>query len=562
MKNLLLLFAGTLFILFSKAQTAPQLIFSTQISTGLSAPVDVVNAGDGTNRIFIVQRGGTIAVYNSTYTLLNANFLTISTNFTTGGERGLLSVVFHPDYENNRYFFVYYTNAAGGVNIDRFQTNVSNPNLADASSRTNIMSFTKPVVYSNHNGGKLNFGADGNLYFGLGDSGSGGDPGNLAQNGNSYWGKLIRINVDNFTISPFYTVPSTNPFVADANVLDEIYSIGLRNPWRWSFDRLNNDIWIGDVGQDAKEEVNKVVSSAAAGKNYGWRCYEGTGAYNTSGCLPISNYQAPIFEYPHNNTTGGYSITGGYVYRGTQYPSLYGYYVCVDYVSRNGWLIKETSPGVFTNSLQANFPAGISSFGETENGEMLVLTLAGTLSSVSTNAVLPLSLIAFDAAKTSNNVNTITWQTNNESALVSYTIQQSDNGIIFTDISTVSAQNTLQANYSYLHNTTFSNKIYYRLKILAANGNISYSNIDSLMADSNGKEIIISNVTSSGVTVLINRKFNNLLLYDSQGKLLVSKTINGFAGVSYKLDINLANGVYFLKATDGSKDFSTARFIY
>jgi glucose/arabinose dehydrogenase len=249
-----------------KAQPAPQVFFASVINSGISSPVDVVNAGDGSNRIFIVQRGGTIKVYDAAFNLLNANFLTLSGNFTTGGERGLLSLAFHPDYENNRYFFVYYTNGAGGVNIDRFQTDALNPNQAVVGSRTNIMSIAKPTAFTNHNGGKLQFGADGNLYFALGDSGSSGDPANLAQNGNSLWGKMIRINVDNFTTSPFYTIPTTNPFTSDPNVRDEIFNIGLRNPWRWSFDRLNNDMWIADVGQGAWEEVNHMPISQAPAK--------------------------------------------------------------------------------------------------------------------------------------------------------------------------------------------------------------------------------------------------------------------------------------------------------
>jgi glucose/arabinose dehydrogenase len=321
-----------LLLSFSNVYSQPLLSFSSIVNTGLSNPVDVVAANDGTNRIFIVQQGGIIKVYNNNFILL-----TLSGNFSAGGEQGLLSLAFHPDYENNRYFFVYYTNGAGGVNIDRFQTSSTNPNQADANTRTNILSVAKPVVYGNHNGGKLNFGADGNLYAGLGDSGSGGDPGNLAQNGNSLWGKMIRINVDNFSTPPFYTIPANNPFIADPNVLDEIFSLGLRNPWRWSFDKVTGNIWIADVGQNAKEEVNNLTLAQANGANYGWRCYEGLSAYNTAGCLPQNNYTFPIFDYPHNNTNGGFSITGGIVYRGTQYPALYGYYMCADYVSGNVW---------------------------------------------------------------------------------------------------------------------------------------------------------------------------------------------------------------------------------
>jgi glucose/arabinose dehydrogenase len=358
---LILIFCGSL-----RAQ--PLISYNSLGLSGISSPVDIVNAGDGSNRIFIVERGGTVKVYSATFTLLGT-FLTMSGNFTTGGERGLLSMAFHPDYENNRYFFVYYTNGAGGVNVDRFQTQAGNPNAADFSTRTNIMSFTKPVVYSNHNGGELNFGPDGNLYFALGDSGSSGDPGNLAQNGNSYWGKMIRINVDNFTTPPYYTIPADNPYISNPSVLDEIWCLGLRNPWRWSFDRQTGDMWIADVGQGNREEVNYQPAANTGGKNYGWRCYEGTAAYNTSGCQAQNTYASPIFDYPHDNATGGFSITGGYVYRGSEYTFLNGYYICADYVSGNLWLIRSNgSSGGFTTTIQTGLTGSVTTFGEAEDG--------------------------------------------------------------------------------------------------------------------------------------------------------------------------------------------------
>jgi glucose/arabinose dehydrogenase len=322
-KHLLLIFALQCTIILP-GYCQPLITFTPVISSGLVSPVDIVPSKDGTNRIFIVQQGGTIRAYNSSYTLLNNNFLTIASNIATGGEQGLLSMAFHPDYINNRYFFVYYTNAAGGINIDRFQTLLANPNQADPGSRTNIMTIAKTTSFTNHNGGKLNFGPDGDLYFGLGDSGGSGDPRNLAQRGDSLWGKMIRINVNNFTTPPYYTVPSDNPFVSSSTVLHEIFSLGLRNPWRWSFDHLTGNTWIADVGQSAREEVNVLTAAQANGANYGWRCYEGLLPYNTAACLPTSSYTSPVFDYPHTIATGGFTITGGYVYRGSLHAAMYG----------------------------------------------------------------------------------------------------------------------------------------------------------------------------------------------------------------------------------------------
>jgi glucose/arabinose dehydrogenase len=465
-----------LLLSFSFSQSQPIVSLTPILNTGLSNPVDVVAANDGTNRVFVVQQGGVIKVYNNNFAVLNNNFLTINTDFTSGGERGLLSLAFHPDYENNRYFFVYYTNGAGGVNIDRFETSLTNPNQADVSTRKNIISVAKPVVYANHNGGKLNFGADGNLYAGFGDSGSGGDPGNLAQNGNSLWGKMIRINIDNLpTNPPFYNIPANNPFVTDPNVRDEIFSLGLRNPWRWSFDKITGNVWIADVGQNVKEEVNNLTLTQASGVNYGWRCYEGLSGYNTTGCLLQNNYVSPIFDYPHNNTNGGFSITGGCVYRGALYPALYGYYMCADYVSGNMWLVNSINNAV---NFQPNVLAGISCFGELENGEMVALTLGGSLFRVTTSSVLPLKLLSWNGYA-SENFNQLQWQTADENNVKQFEVEYRTDGISFLPAGIIIAKNENLSAYTFQHYFK-SNLLYYRLKTVQMGGQIEYSKIISI----------------------------------------------------------------------------------
>jgi glucose/arabinose dehydrogenase len=328
------------FLLLQMGLNGQPVINYNTIITSLSQPVDIVNAGDGTNRIFVVEQGSSgsaaIKVYSSTYVSLGT-FLTV-TGISTGGEQGLLSMAFHPDYETNGFFWVYYTNSAGNLEVSRYKVSAGNVNQADAGSKQVVITIPHPGQ-TNHNGAKLNFGADGFLYFATGDGGGGGDPNNNAQNGNSLLGKMLRINVSTGNTAPFYTVPNDNPFVTNANVLDEIWALGLRNPFRWSFDRSNGNMWIGDVGQGAKEEINYRTAAQSAGVNYGWRCYEGSLQYNTSGCLAQNNYVFPVYEYDNLGGSGTpASVVGGFVYRGSTYPSMQGYYYATDvYFSCRLW---------------------------------------------------------------------------------------------------------------------------------------------------------------------------------------------------------------------------------
>ena len=375
-KKTLLLCIGLCAIL--RIHSQPVITYQSVIP-GLSSPVDVVNAGDGTNRIFVVEQGGAIKVFQSDFTSLGT-FLTV-TGLATGGEQGLLSLVFDPSYENNGFFWVYYTNSAGNLELSRYKVSTGNANLADANSRQVVLTIPHPGQ-TNHNGGKLNFGPDGFLYFATGDGGGGGDPSNNAQNGGNLLGKMLRINVSTGTTAPFYTIPSDNPYVANAAVQDEIWALGLRNPFRWSFDRNNGDMWIGDVGQGAREEINFRAAGSTGGINYGWRCYEGNLAYNTSGCAAQSSYVFPVYDYP-NPATASASVTGGIVYRGSQYPSMQGWYVAADVYSGN--LYKINKADNFNTSVQTGLPNLVVGFGETENGELLATSLNGNVYSLRTS---------------------------------------------------------------------------------------------------------------------------------------------------------------------------------
>lgn len=349
----------------------PAISFETIVS-GLSDPVDITEANDNTHQLFIVERTGQIRILKNGR-LSSRPFFDASSLITSSGqEQGLLSLAFHPDYSKNGYFFIYYTNPSRAITIARYKR--TNDSIADASSGVVLM--TIPKRFSNHNGGHLVFGRDGYLYFGTGDGGSGGDPNNNAQNGQSLLGKMLRIDV-NTESAPYYTIPPTNPNAKSTTTRGEIIATGLRNPWRWSFDKQTGDIWIADVGQDKWEEVDVVSASNTLDKDYGWSCLEGTHSFK--GCAEKANNVSPILQYPHNMTSGGYSITGGYVYRGSEFPMLQGYYLCTDYVSGNGWLIKADGNGGWKTTMQKSWPSTISTFGEAAGGTLYAASLSGTL---------------------------------------------------------------------------------------------------------------------------------------------------------------------------------------
>lgn len=350
--------------------TAQPTLQLAPIISNLSSPVDIVNAGDKSKRLFIVEKTGKIKIYKRGK-LLTKPFLDLRDSVSTTASRGLLSMAFHPDFINNHYFFVYYTSKNRTLTLARFKTSATKPDSADKSSEVILIVIPEPVdSMVQHNGGKLNFGKDGYLYLSIGDgSYSGGDPANHAQDKSLLFGKMIRIDVNNFSDPPYYSIPVDNPFVSDPVARKEIWALGLRNPWRWSFDRRNGDTWIADVGEDSTEEINYKKSGTTPGENYGWRCYEGSSTYNPDGCSNVSSYIFPIFEYFHNTGIGGNSVIGGYVYRGAAFPDLQGYYICADYISGNAWKIKK-SGNAWQSLPQQGLLTGITTFGEDESGEL------------------------------------------------------------------------------------------------------------------------------------------------------------------------------------------------
>lgn len=349
-------------------------------ASGLSQPVSLASAGD--DRLFAVQRTGIIRVVQANGSVLPTPFLNITDRVdSSSSEEGLLGLTFHPDYAENGYFYVNYTNTANGTRrtrISRFSV-TADPNVADPNSENILLTVTQPDW--NHNAGDIHFGPDGYLYIPLGDGGGGGDTSNNAQNPMLLLGKVTRIDVDDLNGnapdcvgvgSGDYSVPAGNPFVGNPNYCDEIWAIGMRNPWRSSFDSLTGDFYMGDVGQGAWEEIDYQPAGTGAGLNYGWRCYEGNHAYNTSGCGPIGNYIFPIAEFSH--TAGHCSVIGGYVYRGSQYPNMVGRYLATDYCTGYFWDIVSDGQGGWNVTTHTNLATfGFVAFGQAANGELYVV---------------------------------------------------------------------------------------------------------------------------------------------------------------------------------------------
>ena len=355
----------------SYTATAPLALALQEVASGLDAPI-FLTAPPGDSRLFILERLGRIRVLQNG-NLLATPFLDISPLTTTSGERGLLSLAFHPQYASNGYFFIYYTNLAGDIVIERRQVSAGNANVADSLSALTIITIPHPT-FSNHYGGLLSFGPDGYLTAGTGDGGGGGDPPGNAQNTNILLGKLLRLDVNASTVAQPYAIPPGNPF-ATAGGRPEIWAYGLRNPWRYAFDMPAQLLYIADVGQANWEEVD-VRPMGQAGNNYGWNIMEGAHCYNSSSCTQAA-LVLPAIEYSHY-AAGGCSVTGGYVYRGSVLPELVGQYLYSDYCS--GWL-KSFSYGNGTASAVTDWGitnvGNILSFGQDAQNELYMLSGTG-----------------------------------------------------------------------------------------------------------------------------------------------------------------------------------------
>jgi glucose/arabinose dehydrogenase len=353
----------------------------TPVASGFSSPLLVTHAGDGSGRLFVVEQTGRIRIVKGG-DLQAGSFIDISRSVSKGGEQGLLGLAFHPSYEDNGKLYLSYTDRDGTSVIREYLVSTTNEDRVNGSSGRTLLRVRQP--YANHNGGHIVFGPDGFLYIGLGDGGSSGDPGNRAQSRGTLLGKILRVDVNKRTGSLPYGIPSTNPYVGRSG-LDQIWAYGLRNPWRFTFDRTTGDLWIGDVGQGNWEEVDRALASngrnAGRGVNYGWRVMEGAHCFRpSSGCVRTGR-TLPLTEYSHSN--GRCSITGGHVYRGKTYPDLVGAYFFADYCSGEVWFVDRAAARGVTPRRAIDTNTQITSFGEDEAGELYLTSAEGTVYRVS-----------------------------------------------------------------------------------------------------------------------------------------------------------------------------------
>ena len=344
------------------------------VADGFSQPLDLQAPDDNTGRLFVVEQGGKIWIISSNGQVLSTPFLDIGGKLSSSsGEEGLLGLAFHPNYMSNRRFFVNYTSNDGGTLhtvIAEYTASTGDPNLADATNERILLTVDQP--FSNHNGGGLAFGNDGYLYIGLGDGGGAGDPNGNGQKLDTLLGKILRIDVDSAPAPGLqYAIPPGNPFSKPAG-LEEIWLYGLRNPFRFSVDHATGDLWIGDVGQDSYEEVDRITPQQG-GANLGWNIMEGSHCYNSNSCS-TNGLTLPIFDYAHDPHLGDETVIGGYVYHGMRIPQLAGVYVFGDFISGRIWTLTQDSPNQWMRTeILTTAIDDLSSFGQGQDGELYVV---------------------------------------------------------------------------------------------------------------------------------------------------------------------------------------------
>ncbi len=522
-----------LFLLCSLRPGAQPTVNYVPVITGLTAPMEVATApGDVSGRIFIVQKGGLIRIWDGTQ-LLPTPFLDLSASVASDGERGLLSMAFHPQYATNGYFFVYYNATNGNITVARYQVS-ANPNVATPTQvGASLVSISKP--FTNHNGGHLQFRTElgiNYLYFATGDGGSGNNPDNSAQNPLSLLGKMIRVDVD---------LPVPVP---------EIWGWGLRNPFRWSFDRGTGDMWIGDVGQGAREEINRRVNGVF-GANFGWPCMEGTlingAAPGIADCDSVRAVDVlPVYEYV--NPTQGNSVVGGFVYRGTEFPTLQGYYLFTDFSSGILWKMFPDGGGGFTVTSQTGLGSGVSSFSEAADGTLYVTNLnSGVVAKVTVLITTPVKLVSFSGVD-NRGVHELSWIAEEESSLSRYVIEQSVDGRDnWTPVGEVAAQNTAGRS-TYHFSQSSSGRLYYRLRIEGIDSRHEYSAVIALGGRASGAIQVYPTLVNDGqLRINSAEAVENIQIYNNTGQLVLRSERGGQRGFFLQPVSRLKTGVYYVR---------------
>ena len=561
-----LLICSVVFLACSHTQAQPPTVTFTPITLSgpaLVNPVDITGAGDGSGRIFVVEKRGTIRIIQNN-TVQNAFFLDIQTQVMNSGERGLLGMAFHPSYPDSPYVYVNYViNGTITNRISRFTLNTGNVN--DLVETSQLILLEQTGIQTNHKAGDLAFGPDGYLYFGFGDGGGSFDPGNNGQNLNSLLAKIIRINIDSKSPPLNYSIPADNPFVGVAG-LDEIWHFGIRNPWRISFDRTTGDLWIADVGQNEYEEIDFVPAGTPGGLNFGWDCYEGDTLHplETQNCNANSQYTWPIFEYKHNcpcPNGQGASVTGGFVYRGSSSPALIGYYICADYVSNQFWLAKQvpgSDPPTFNNY---NFNGSgmiddIVSFGEDDNGELYACNLQGPLYKISATGPLPVKWVSIDARHISNG-NRVDWVIHETSGIDHFELQRTLSPD-FNKTTAVALVSPVQDSTHYGSDDAFlqSNLVYYRVVAYMSNGTKEFSPIARLTPEEVSRPTLIFdfNVNLWRLSLPDDWQSGKVVIYDVGGKEVFAKQLSQDKMI--ELPPPIVPGLYFIEINSDSGKWS------
>lgn len=532
------------------AQVPSVTINPTPVISGLTSGMQLVHAGDGSNRMFIVERQGIIRMYRPGALGTPVTFLDMNSGgqvVSQAGEGGLLSVAFHPAFETNGHIYTYYTDTAGDLVVARYTAAAPAGNTVDASTRAEILKIPHPVN-SNHNGGEMHFGyEDGYLYLSTGDGGAGNDPARNGQNETSLLGKILRIDVNPPAGSGLaYAVPPSNPFD------NEVFALGLRNPFRWSFDRSTYDMWIGDVGQENWEEINHRTPGNASGANFGWRCFEGNGY--TAGipiaeCPDSAGFVKPVYTYETGSARGS-SVIGGVVYRGSNWPVMQGYYIGMDYYSGDIHVILSNG---FVRQYQTSTLLNVRDIGEDESGEIFAVTATGVYRIQAENP-LPVTLVTFSGAPSVEGVK-LSWKTSMEKDFQAFEIEHSTDARRFETIGRVEGVNAEGGNsYTFTHTTNQNGNLYYRLKMVDLDASFRYSRVINVDGG-HVHDIFVkpSLISSNEMNLLIDEPFQTVEIVSTGGQVVLSEKIGGKSGpLSIPLG-DTASGIYIVRMAGHDK---------